>query len=84
MGICRQIVCALLLVAVAVPSSVAKVYVRWTQSAVPSSTVLGVSEMVIPWGTEAKGLLAAAKKQGYQVFLEVKLEEAPAAAEAGR
>jgi hypothetical protein len=59
----------------------AKVYVRWTQSAVPSSTVLGVSDMVIPWDAEAKGLLAAAKKQGYQVFLEVKLEEAPAAAE---
>jgi hypothetical protein len=82
MRIWRQIAFALLLVAVAVPASVAKVYVRWTQSAVPPSTVLGVSDLVIPWDAEAKGLLAAAKKQGYHVFLEVKLEEAPTAAEA--
>jgi hypothetical protein len=81
MGICRQIAGALLLGAVAIPTSVAKVYVRWTQSAVPSSTVLGVSDLVIPWDAEAKGLPAASKRQGYQVFLEVKLEEAPAAAE---
>jgi hypothetical protein len=82
MRIWRKIACTLFLVAVTVPASVGKVYVRWTQNAVPSATVLGVSDLVIPWDDEAKGLVDAAKKQGYHVFLEAKLEETPAAAEA--
>lgn len=82
MRIWKEIACTVFLVAVMAPASVAKVYVRWTQSTVPSTTVLGVSDLVIPWNDAAKGLIEAAKKQGYHVFLEVRLEEAPAAAEA--
>jgi hypothetical protein len=82
MTIWRETICTVFLLAVVAPASLGKVYVSWTQSSLPSPTVLGVSDLVIPWDDEAKGLVEAAKKQGYRVFLEVKLEEGPAAAEA--
>jgi hypothetical protein len=82
MRIWKEIACTLFLGAVTAPAGAAKVYVRWTQSDVPSATILGVSDLVIPWDDTAKGLVEAAKKQRYRVFLEVKLEEGPAAAEA--
>lgn len=82
MRIWKEIACTLFLGAVTAPAGAAKVYVRWTQSDVPSATILGVSDLVIPWDDTAKGLVEAAKKQGYRVFLEVKLQEGPAAAEA--
>jgi protein-tyrosine-phosphatase len=63
------------------PMSVAKVYVRWTESAVPPATILGVNDLVIPWGEEAENLVETAKKQGYQVYLETTLEQAAIAAE---
>jgi hypothetical protein len=81
MRIWREMACTLFLVGLMAPASVGKVYVRWTQSTVPSAAVLGMSDLVIPWDDEAKGLVEAAKQKGYHVFLEVKLEEAPAAAE---
>ena len=65
------------------PLSVAKVYVRWTQSAVPAVKILGVSDLVVPWSEEAKSLLETAKQQGYQVYLEATLEQATLAAESG-
>ena len=49
----------------------AKVYVRWTQSSLPAVKVLGVKELVIPWNESASALMAEAKKQGYQVYVEV-------------
>jgi hypothetical protein len=82
MRIWREFACTLVLVAVMAPAGVGKVYVRWTQSAVPPAKILGVSDLVIPWDDSAKSVVEAAKKQGYHVFLEVKLPEAPAAAEA--
>ena len=82
MRIWKEIACTLFLVAVTAPAGAAKVYVRWTQSTVPSTTVLGVSDLVISWDDAAKGLVEAGEKQEYRVFLEVKLEEGPAAAEA--
>jgi len=82
MRIWKGIACTLFLGAVTAPAGAAKVYVRWTQSDVPSATILGVSDLVIPWDDTAKGLVEAAKKEGYRVFLEVKLQEGPAAAEA--
>ncbi len=77
-----EIACTLFLAAVMAPASVGKVYVRWTQTPVPPATVLGVSDLVILWDDDAKGAVQEAKKQGYHVFWEVKLEEGPAAAEA--
>ena len=49
----------------------AKVYLRWTQSALPLTKVLGVNEIVIPWNETASALLAEAKKQGYEAYVEV-------------
>jgi len=49
----------------------AKVYLRWTQSALPAARVLGVNEIVIPWNEAASGLLAQANKQGYETYVEV-------------
>ncbi|HKN25677.1 MAG TPA: hypothetical protein VJX72_12585 [Candidatus Acidoferrum sp.] len=69
--------------AVLSPAVVGKVYVRWTQSGVPAANVLGVNELVIPWSEDAQGLVAAAKKQGYRVYLEATLEQSAAVAEAG-
>ncbi len=65
------------------PTSLGKVYVRWTLSGVPPAKVVGVNELVIPWGDAAKSLVEAAKKQGYRVYLEASVEQAAAAAEAG-
>jgi hypothetical protein len=69
--------------ALLVPASLGKVYVRWTLSGVPPAKVLGVNELVIPWGDAAKSLVEAAKKHGYRVYLEATLEQASAAAEVG-
>ena len=49
----------------------AKVYLRWTESKLPSAKVLGVSEIVIPWNETATALMVEAKAQGYQVYVEV-------------
>ncbi len=79
----RGIGMVVLLGAAMVPLSAAKVYVRWTQSALPPEKILGVSDLVIPWGDPANTLVEAAKKQGYRVYLEASLDQAEAAAEAG-
>ncbi len=65
------------------PMGEGKVYVRWTQSSLPTAKVLGVNELVIPWSDEAQSLSATARKQGYHVFLEATLEQSTAVAEAG-
>jgi hypothetical protein len=78
----RGVIFLLLLGAVLAPTVSGEVYVRWTQSSVPPANILGVSQLVISWGDQAKGLVEAAKKQGYQVYLEATLGLAPGAAEA--
>src|ERR1700739_2389073 len=72
-----------LLGALLAPASMGKGYVRWTESSVPPVKILGVSDLVIPWGDAANSLVEAAKKQGYRVYLEATAEQATAAAEAG-
>jgi len=65
----------------------AKVYVRWTQAAIPAAKVLGVNEIVIPWNEQTNALLAEAKKRGYQAYVEAGVAQiadaANAAAKAG-
>jgi hypothetical protein len=78
-GLGRLLVGALLIG----PPVMAKVYVRWTQSAVPPAKILGVNELVIPWGETAMAMVDAAKKEGYHVYLEAGLLQADAAAAAG-
>jgi len=64
------------------PRVMSKVYVRWTQNNIPPAKILGVSDLVVPWSAEAKGLVDTAKKQGYRVYLETTLEQSEAAASA--
>ena len=81
MRTCRRIVFLLLIGALAAPAGVGKVYVRWTLSSVPSAKTLGVSDLVIPWGKDAQGLAGAATKQGFHLYLEATVQQAPTAAE---
>ena len=80
----KGIAIPVMLGAMMAPTSEGKVYVRWTQGVLPPTKILGVRDLVIPWGKEAKGLLDRANQQGYHVFLEATLEEAAVAAEAGK
>lgn len=73
----------MLLGALLAPASAGKVYVLWTQKALPQAKILGVNELVIPWSEEAKELVGTAKRQGYRVYLEATPEQAAVAAEAG-
>ena len=66
----------------ATESCSAKVYLRWTESALPPARVLGVSEIVIPWGESANALLTEAKKRGYQVLIEAGAAQIPDAVDA--
>jgi hypothetical protein len=83
MSTVRAIAFGILIGMMAAPASVGKVYLRWTYSAVPPIKVLGVNELVVEWTAGAKSFVAAAKKQGYWVYLETTSEQAAAAAEAG-
>ena len=67
----KALILIALLAALVAPMSAAKVYLRWTQNALPPTKVLGTNEIVIPWNESANALLAEAKKQGYQAYLEV-------------
>jgi len=71
MKIAGLVLALALFVTLGVPLCVAKVYLRWTESKLPAAKVLGVSEIVIPWSERASALLAEAKKQGYQRYVEV-------------
>lgn len=64
-----------MLAALGAPMCVAKVYLRWTHSALPAARVLGVNEIVIPWNQAASVLLAQANKQGFQVYVEAGVEQ---------
>lgn len=79
----RGIGFVMLAVAMLAPSLMGKVYVRWTQNSVPPAKTLGVSDLVIPWNENAQSLVAAAKKQGYHVYLEATLDRLAAVAEGG-
>jgi len=79
----RSLGCMLLLGTLLAQAGAAKVYLRWTQKALPPAKTVGVEDLVIPWGNDAQDLMTEAKKQGYRVFLEVKLPDAQTAAGAG-
>lgn len=83
MSIWRKLRLALLAVLLAAPMAMPKVYVLWTQNAMPAPKTLGVSDLVIPWTDSALDLLATAKKAGYRVYLQTGLQQADTAAEAG-
>lgn len=79
----RRIVLLAMVAVMVAPAVRGKVYVRWTGNELPPAKVLGVSDVVIPWSDAAQSLIAAAKKQGYSVYLEATLAQLPAVAAAG-
>ncbi len=64
----REIAFTVLLAAAMAPTSAGKVYLRWTQSAVPPATILGVSDLVIPWGKEAQAWRTEQKSRAITCF----------------
>jgi hypothetical protein len=83
MKVWKGLVVLVFLVFVSAPAVTGKVYVRWTQSKLPTPKVLGADAIVIPWNDQAQDVAAAAKKQGYHVFFEASIGQASAVAEAG-
>ena len=59
-----------------------RVFVHWTQSAIPSPKALGVNDLVLSWDAGTLSLLNVARRQDYRIYLEATLPEAAAAAEA--
>jgi hypothetical protein len=72
---------ALLLCGLVARGATGKVLVRWTQRAIPAAKSLGVMEIAVPWSSDATDFAQAAHAKGYQVYLEVTLQQAEAAAE---
>jgi hypothetical protein len=79
----RRIVLLAIAAVTVAPAVHGKVYVRWTGNELPPAKVLGINDVVIPWSDAAQNLIAAAKKQGYSVYLEATLAQLPAVATAG-
>jgi hypothetical protein len=59
-----------------------RVFVRWTEAALPSAKALGVNDLVIPWGA-SRALVESGRRQGYRVYAAATLKEASAVADAG-
>jgi len=78
----RAIILASLLLQVATPVW-GRVFVEWTEPAVPSAASLGVKDLVIPWGPDKIQLMNIAKKRGYRVYARVPARDAGAAVRDG-
>jgi len=50
---------------------------------VPPAQALGISDLVVSWNEGASPFVKQAHKQGYRVYIEVSLQQAPGAAEKG-
>lgn len=68
---------------VASSSAWSNVFVHWTSSALPPAKELGLNDLVLSWNDNFSSQAAAARKQGYRVYVEVSFRQAAAAAEAG-
>ncbi len=78
----RAIIFASLLLLVATPVW-GRVFVEWTEPAIPSAASLGVKDLVIPWGPDKIQLMNTAKERGYRVYARVKAQDAGAAVRDG-
>jgi protein-tyrosine-phosphatase len=57
------------------------VFVQWNGATLPPASSLGVNEIVLAWERGAPtALLATARKQGYRVYVETRLNQATSAA----
>jgi hypothetical protein len=59
-----------------------RVFLEWTEPAVPSAASIGVEDLVVPWGSGKIQLMKAAKEHGFRVFVRANARDAPAAADA--
>lgn len=59
------------------------VLVHWTGSALPPAKELGLNDLVLSWNDSVSSQVKAARRQGYRVYIEVPLQQAATAAEAG-
>jgi hypothetical protein len=59
------------------------VFVHWTSSALPPAKELGFNDLVLTWNDSFSEQAKTARRQGYQVYVEVPLQQAAAAAESG-
>lgn len=78
----QGLIFSLFLLFAAIPAR-GRVFVEWTQPAVPSAASLGVRDLVIPWGSDKTQLMNLAKERGYRVFVQVKAPDAAAAMKEG-
>ena len=62
----------------------ARVFLRWTQPLFPAVEALGVNGLAIPWGANGSQLAKRARGLGYDVYIEVGLQQAPQAAAAAQ
>jgi protein-tyrosine-phosphatase len=59
------------------------VFLHWESAALPPAKELGLSELVFSWNDRLSPQVEAARRLGYQVYVEVPLHRASSAAETG-
>src|SRR5579875_1567551 len=77
----RLIVLSSLLLIAAAPAW-GRVFLEWTEPAIPPPTRIGVRELVVPWTPGNVRLMTTAKSLGYSVFAGVRAADAATAANA--
>lgn len=77
----RLIAFSSFLLLVALPAR-GRVFLEWTEPAVPSAASIGVENMVVPWGPGKIAVMKAAKERGFRVYPRANVGDAPAAADA--
>jgi hypothetical protein len=83
MAIGKSIFLFLVLFLVLCPSAWSGVFIHWSTGPVPSASSLGVSDIVFSWKPGIAPQLAAARNQGYRVYVDTTPEHAKQAAEEG-
>jgi hypothetical protein len=78
---CMAIGKTLVLLLVFSLSAWSRVFVHWSIPELPPANSLGVSDIVFSWKEGISPVLAAARKQGYRVYVEVPIRQAGTAAE---
>ena len=53
------------------PFAWGRIFVRWTEPAIPPAKLLGVADLVAAWGNGRLRFFKAAIQQGYHVYVEV-------------
>jgi hypothetical protein len=78
----RAIIFSLFLPLVAIPAW-GRVFLEWTEPAIPSAASIGVKDIVIPCGPGKTQLMKTAKQRGYRVYAKVNARDAGAAFRSG-